>query len=124
LLPFFLVASGIEDYVAVMAKVAAYSCKTVLAKLDGRTKEMRLMRQVRADLTAHCGGAPSATQRALIERCAWLSLRVAQFDAKGHLTEHDSRVYLSFSNSLARALQMLGVGSATAEPAAPATWRS
>jgi hypothetical protein len=40
------------------------------------------MRRVRAELITHCGGNPTAVQRALIERAAILSLRVEQLDAK------------------------------------------
>jgi hypothetical protein len=70
---------------------------------DGRSRESRLMRRVRADLVRHVGNKPSATQRALIERAAWLSLYVARLDAKaietGSMTDHDSRQYLAWSNS-------------------------
>jgi hypothetical protein len=87
-----------------------------LAKLDQRTKEAALMRQTRAALTAHVG-EPSAVQTALIERATWLTLRVAQLDAKmaggAAFTEHDSRTYLAWSNSLGRTLREL-------QPASPA----
>src|ERR1700674_1928317 len=75
-----------------------------LIKLDRRTKEATLMRRVREELTAHCGGYPSATQRALIERAAILSLRVEQIDAKilagEALTLHDSNFALAWNNAL------------------------
>lgn len=41
-----------------------------------------MLRVVRADLVAHCGGNPSATQRRLLEVAARLSLFVATLDAK------------------------------------------
>jgi hypothetical protein len=42
----------------------------MLAKIDGRTKESRLMAAARAELTRHVGGSPSSVQKALIERLA------------------------------------------------------
>ena len=56
--------------------VGPYSKPATLAKLDGRTREARLMRDTRAALTRHVGGSPSATQRMLVERAATLSLHV------------------------------------------------
>lgn len=101
------------NYLIGMSRIGPYSRPTALAKLDGRTREARLMRQVRAELTAHVGGNPSATQRQLIERCAWLSLHVAQLDARTAegraLTDHDSRQYLAWSNTLTRTLRQLGL---------------
>jgi hypothetical protein len=85
----------------------------MLQKLDGRTKEGRLLRDVRSELVSHVGGRPSATQKALIERAVWLSLHVAQIDARmadgRALTEHDSRTYLAWSNTLTRTLRQLGL---------------
>jgi hypothetical protein len=87
-----------------------------LAKLDQRTKEARLLRATVRDLTRHVGGHPSATQRALIERAAWLTLHVAQLDAKatatGGMTDHSARQYLAWSNSLTRTLRQLGLKGA------------
>jgi hypothetical protein len=92
----------------------------MLEKMDGRTKEARLMRDLRRELTAHVGGSPSATQRALIERASWLTLHTAQIDGKiadgGRLTEHDARMYLAWSNSLTRCLRQLGMQAAAQKP--------
>jgi hypothetical protein len=78
------------------------------------------MRRVRAELTAHVGGNPSAVQRALIERAVILSLRVAQIDAKilsgDGLTLHDSNFALAWNNALRRTLAALGVEPAAARP--------
>jgi hypothetical protein len=54
----------------------------MLAKLDQRTREAALLRRVRADLTEHCGGQPSAVQRMLIERLAKVALRLDLYDRK------------------------------------------
>jgi uncharacterized Rossmann fold enzyme len=56
-------------------------------------------------------------QAALIERAAWLRLRLALFDEKlaaGGFTDHDSAHYLAWANTLARTLARIGI-----EPAAP-----
>jgi hypothetical protein len=84
-----------------------------LGRPDGRTKEGRLLTAIRAELTAHVGGAPSATQKALIEQAAQIRLRLAmmdkQFAETGEMVEHNSRVYLAWSNSYARLLRQLGL---------------
>ena len=95
--------------------------RTTLARLDGRTKEARLLQQVRAELTAHVGGCPSATQRIAIDRAAALTLHVARMDAKaaepGGMSDHARREYLAADSSLRRMLQMLGAeGKAQREP--------
>lgn len=107
------------------AAVTPYAVPATLARLDGRTREGRLLRRVRSDLTAHVGGKPSAPQRMLIERAATLALHVGTLDRKvlesGVMTEHDSRVYLAWSNSLTRTLRELGVDRSTSpqDPGAP-----
>jgi hypothetical protein len=85
--------------------------------MDRRTKEARLLRDTRAELTAHLGGAPSATARALIEQAAQLRLRLATMDrafaeAGGKMTLHDSRTYLAWANSYSRLLRQLGLRGA------------
>jgi hypothetical protein len=93
-----------------------YSGATALAKLDGRRREAALMRQTRAALLAHIGPQPSAVALALAERAVMLTLHVALFDRRaleaGQLSERDSRQYLAYSNSLARALAQLGIKGA------------
>ena len=85
---------------------------------DGRSADAVLLRRTKAALTAHVGGKPSATQRALIDRASQLTLHVARMDAKameeGCLSDHASRVYLAWSNSLARTLALLGMDAAKA----------
>jgi hypothetical protein len=100
--------------------IGPYSRPHVLGKLDRRTKEARLLRETIAALTAHVGGRPSATQAALIRRCAWLTLRVALLDEKmlqaGEMGERDSKTYLAWSNSLARTLRDLGLKGVAERP--------
>ena len=105
-----------------MPEIGPYSRPKTLWKLDGRRKEAAPMRRVRSELTAHCGGNPSAVQRALIERVVILSLRVEQLDAKivagEALTVHDSNYALAWNNALRRTLAALGVEPAAAGRAA------
>lgn len=98
-----------------------FSRAPALANLDGRSKAGRALREMRAELLKHVGSTPSATQRALVDRAAWLSLHVAMMDAKaieagGMPTEHDSRQYLAWSNTLTRTLTAIGLKSAAQAP--------
>jgi len=106
-----------------MATIGPYSRPSTLAKLDGRTREARLMRDFRARLVEHVGGKPSATQSALIDRATWLALHVAQLDQRTAdnraMSEHDARTYLAWSNSLTRTLRELGMEGASSPGPAP-----
>jgi hypothetical protein len=79
------------------------------------------MRRTRADLVAHVGGAPSATQRALIDRAVMLTVHLAMIDRKAlqpgaELTEFDRRQYLAWSNALTRLMRQLGPKCAAEKP--------
>ena len=68
-------------------------------------------------MTAHVGRNPNIVQSALIDRCAWIGLRIALMDEKmltGGLTDQDSAVYLAWANRLRRLLTALGVEPASA----------
>src|SRR5438067_1847659 len=101
-------------------RVGPHSKPHNLCRIDGRTREAALMRSIRKELSEHVGGRPTAVQRALIERCVWLSLRLALLDRKiasgSVFTQIDSNTYLAWSNSLTRTLSRLGV-----EPARSST---
>ncbi len=107
-------------YIRIMRQIGPYSRPKALEKLDGRTRNGRLLNQKRAEFTAHVGGKPSATQRVLIERCAWLSLHIALIDEKaldgGNMTAHDSRTYLAWCNSLTRLMRQIGMTGAAQRP--------
>ncbi len=79
------------------------------------------MQQMRTELAAHVG-QPSAVQRMLIERAATLSLQLEVLDRRmfegGLLNEHDTRIYLAWSNSLTRTLKALGVAASRVVPGA------
>jgi hypothetical protein len=101
-----------------MPALSPYCRPSTLAKLDQRTREARLLRQVTADLTAHVG-TPSTTQRMMITRAAQLSMQIALMDAKhakGGITEHDSRTYLAWVGSLTRLLVQLGLDRPPTRP--------
>ena len=100
-------------------KIGPYSRSPALANLDMRTREGRIIRDTRAALSAHLGGNLSATQRAMVERAAHLSMQVAMLDAKcvaGTMTHHDGREYLAWTNALTRLLRQLGMKGAADRP--------
>ena len=80
---------------------------------DGRSAEARLLRRTREALTKHVGGKPTATQRAMIDRAAMLTLHLARMDVRaieaGDFSDHASRQYLGWSNTLTRTLARLGM---------------
>jgi hypothetical protein len=96
-----------------MPKLGPYSQTSTLAKLDGRTREARLIKSLRAELTAHVGNAPSVTQRLLIDQAVQLQLRIALMDAEGtdpgEMSERRQVQYLAWTGALARLLQQLGM---------------
>ena len=103
-----------------MPKLRPHSKPSAYARIDRRTWQGRLLEETRLDLTRHVGGNPSAVQRHLIDRAAMLTLHMAQLDrrtAEGKaFTEYDSRVYLAWSNSLARTLALIGVPAPCDKP--------
>ena len=100
-----------------MSKLGPYSKEIALARCDGRSKEGRLLNQMRRELAKQLGGNPTAAQRAMIERCAMLQLRVAMLDRKvfdHSFSDYDAKTYIAWSNSLARTLDRLNRDSAPA----------
>jgi len=88
------------------------------AKLDGRTKAARLLRDTRAELAGHVGGNPTAAQAMLIGRIAWLRVHLQKIDEgamrDGGLSPHAAREYLAWSNTTAKLLARLGLKAAPA----------
>jgi len=104
-------------------KIGPYSRPDRWAIHDGRRSEGKLLRQVREELTKHVGGSPSITQRLLIERTAWMVLHVSMLDSRalreGGFSEHATKEYLAWSNTIRRSLIALGMkGAATDDSAA------
>lgn len=90
-----------------------YDPSTGSVRVDKRTREYRMLKQVRAELTAHVGGKPSAVQQRMIERTALLHVRLAMLDAKMLLTrtmtDAEMRSYIFWHNSYTRVMAALGV---------------
>lgn len=93
----------------------------ITPRLDRRTTASKMAEAFRADLTAHVGGKPSATQAALVEQAVQIKLRLFTLDAafaeRGSQSAHDGRQYLAWSNSLSRLLRQLGMKGAAERPA-------
>jgi hypothetical protein len=93
----------------------------LLSDLDWRTREGKFLMAVRKQYAAHVGGNPNSVQKALIERAARLSLYVEMLDARslaaGSMSDHDQRLYLSWSNALVKCLRGLGIRGEATPPA-------
>ncbi len=102
-------------------KLGPHSRPGVLALIDGRRAEARLMQSVRDDLSRHLGGAPTVPQKMIIDRCAALTLRLHLMDRAagqdGAMSEKNAREYLCWNNSLTRLLRELGMQPAKAKVA-------
>ena len=89
-------------------------------KFDGRSHAGRAAKQLRIALTEHLGGNPSAVQLLLISQACSLSARIATMDESfrkaGHMSDHHTREYLAFSNSLCRLTERLGLKGAKSKP--------
>jgi len=99
--------------------IGPHSRRHRLGNIDRRTFEAKLFDEFRAELVAHVGGSPNVVQGAIIERACWLRLRCAMLDAKlaeGSFTDHDSRTYLAWANTLSRLLARLGLEPQAAKP--------
>jgi hypothetical protein len=109
-----------------MPKLGPYSNCATLAKLDGRTREARLVKSLRAELVAHVGGNPSTTQRLLIDQACALQLRIALMDADSEridvMTERNQVQYLAWSGALTRLLDKIGLKAAAAPKPTHAEW--
>jgi hypothetical protein len=97
-------------------KVGPHSRLLRRGSIDGRSREGRFLAACRAELEAHVGGTPSRTEAVLIDRISWLRLHVTLLDeraaAVGHMSPHDQRAYLAYSNAIVRAMRQLGLKSA------------
>ena len=95
-----------------MPKYGPYAREIVLAKVDGRSREGRLLTQVRRALIEQLGGETklSPAQRLLVDRAAHMQLRCAKLDARlidGTYTPYDNSTHAAFSNALRRTLLAL-----------------
>jgi hypothetical protein len=103
--------------------IGPYSKIYRLTQIDLRTKEGLVINRLRRDLERHVGGDPSVVQRALIERCLWLRLRLSLLDKKvaagAAFTEIDNASYIAWSNCLIRTLSRLGLEPKRPSPRRP-----
>jgi hypothetical protein len=87
--------------------------------LDLRSREGRFVRVATAELVAHVGN-PTRTQRALIDRLAWMQLHVALLDeqvCRGKpMSAEKARTYLALSHLIARGLRVLGFDEQRSPP--------
>lgn len=101
-----------EDINHIAHRIGPHSRPHSLARIDGRTKEGAVFSRVRRDLTAHIG-QPNIVERMIIDRCAWLAVRLALLDRKIEqgkaFTQIDSNTYLAWHNSFVRSLRVLGI---------------
>jgi hypothetical protein len=92
-----------------------------LSMLDGRSKEAKFLKRVRAELTSLIAGKPNAAQRLLIDRAAILALRCAQIDERilhGEiLTAHDNDHAIAWHNAFRRTVAQITNIETTLEPA-------
>ncbi len=103
------------------SQIGPYSRPPSLAKISGRTREGRLIRDTRKMLIDHLGGKISATQSMMIEGAVQLALRLALMDRAfaetGKQTDHDRNQYLAWRGALNRTLRDLGMkGAAQRQP--------
>jgi hypothetical protein len=100
-------------------RLGPHSRPKMLARLDHRTREAKLLDATRAELTQHLSGRPSAVERALVERAARLTIYLEAMDREslesGVLSERNSRQYLAWSNSLRLTLAQLGLKAAAVD---------
>jgi hypothetical protein len=91
----------------------------LIAGIDWRSREAKVLVAARRELTAHVGGKPNNVQKALIERAARLTLYIELMDAEalkaGTMSERNSRQYLAWVNALRLCLRELGVKESAAE---------
>jgi hypothetical protein len=89
-----------------------------LATLPGLgTRDGRRLRALRADLVAHCGGAPTAPQGLLIDRVVMLTWQSVQLDraaakATGPDAVQVAESAMAITNTIGRALCRLGLDAA------------
>jgi hypothetical protein len=90
--------------------------------VDGRSALGRFIRDLEAQLIAHCGGSPTVPQRMLIDRMIRLRVQLDLLDAKvgsPDWTPHDSRTYSGMLNAYRLCARDLGP-PASARPPTPA----
>jgi hypothetical protein len=120
--------SGIsgKPSVAMRRSYGPYTRTAQLARPRRRTSVSRFLLTIRTELTAHCGGQPSITQKLMIERICMTLLRIELMDrdalnsdTPGEITERQARDYLAWVNTAGRLLRTLGVEPASGRSLSP-----
>jgi hypothetical protein len=84
-------------------------------KLDGRTKEGRAVKELRAQLNAHVGPTPDAVTKAFVDQACALRSCIVSIEEDvlaGRAGVHAQKTYLSWQNSFRRTLAGLRYGDA------------
>ena len=91
-------------------KVGGFSTLNRIMKADGRTHIAKLLKEVRASLAEHLGGAPTAAEAILVHSVSIKVVRLALLDERVLSDlESDKHQWLSWSNSVRRDLEVLGL---------------
>jgi hypothetical protein len=91
-------ARPIACYALLDPKTKSRGQRSGIVRVDGRTREGRLLKQTRQALLDHIGAGATAVQQPMIERIAQLELRCALLDAKqlaGKFIEYNGKIYLA-----------------------------
>jgi hypothetical protein len=94
-------------------------------RIDGRSREGKLLRKVEAELVAQIGGQPSFAQTLLIRRIARATLQLELLDEKmmaGAFTAYDGRIQGGLQNAVRLMLREIGVKPAHAPRATLAAY--
>ncbi|HTV44845.1 MAG TPA: hypothetical protein VMF05_05980 [Stellaceae bacterium] len=88
------------------------------ASIDGRSTLGRFIRDLEQQLISHVGGAPSITQRLLIDRTIKVTVQLDALDRKlmaaDGWNEHDGRTHNALINRQRLLLRELGIDRASA----------
>jgi hypothetical protein len=104
------------------AQLGPYSRRLARGSLDdlyddGRSAGGRYVRALEAELVAHCGGSPTATQRHLIKDAILLRLQIdglAEKQRTGPWTSHDTVTFSGALRNHRSVLRDLGLSPAAA----------
>lgn len=91
-----------------------------MARLDGRSREARFRKQLRAELVRHVGSRPSGVQQQLIDLAVDTAFQIELMRQNraenGALAEHSHRVMLAWANIYRRVLLQLGLTGVADKP--------
>ena len=100
--------------------IGPYSGIERLLNVDGRTRLGKLMRDIRAALVEHVGGAPNPAQQLIIHQATIKTTRLVLLESRvlsdQSMEEGDKHQWLAWSNSLRRDLETLGIAGKRSGP--------